>query len=175
MRTKLHILFIFCPLIFAAYMISQKQIKTYVLDAPFQIYAGPSKKTYPEPQVPVRIILHSTANTNEIADACFHAEYLWKSKRKTSWHFTVDDKTIIQHYPINVTTWGAKGCNTGSIHIEVCQYKGMDLNKALTNLEALLNRLPALPVVSHHSCTGKNCPSIPELWSYINDVPSITQ
>ena len=128
---------------------------------------GPAKKTYSKPQIPDHIVLHSTGNSKPSANAQFHAKYMLRSKKKTSWHFTVDDCEVIQHYPITTVTWGAGGCNTGAIHIEVCQYKGMDVEAAIKNLRLLLKTLPDLPLVSHKSCTGKDCPSLPEVWSFL--------
>lgn len=154
----------FGPVTYPVHVVEHTMVKDlfYIKQCP-----GPDSKVYKKDQTPAHIILHSTANTKPTGTAMFHVDYLNNSNRQTSWHFTVDDKDVIQHYPITKTTWGAMSCNHGGINIEVCQYEGMDVQKALDNLELLLKELPDLPIRSHKSCTGKNCPSLPELWSFL--------
>ena len=74
---------------------------------------------------PKYITIHDTANTQTGADARAHANYLKNSPNlEASWHFTVDDKVIIQHLPLSENGWhagdGANGTgNRQSIGIEI--------------------------------------------------------
>lgn len=111
---------------------------------------------------PTRIVVHSTANNNSWADGLHHIVYQDTTAKSVSWHYTVDDKRIIKHHPHDRITWHAKGCNDSSIGIEVCQNEGADPRKTLLHLELLLDYLQRsqyYEVVSHHDCTGKECPS----------------
>ncbi|PBB04657.1 MULTISPECIES: N-acetylmuramoyl-L-alanine amidase [Salimicrobium] len=115
------------------------------------------------------ITIHETANTNTGADAEMHARYVKGEEaqnRQVSWHYTVDDKQIIQHLPTNEIGWhaGSEG-NAASIGIELCvnedgsfsktKQKAMEL---IQSLKASLS-IPYANVVTHHRWTGKNCPA----------------
>lgn len=122
--------------------------------------------------VPRYITIHDTANTRAGADARAHAQYLkTHPDLQASWHFTVDDKVIYQHLPLDENGWhagdGAGGTgNRESIGIEICENQDGNRSRAEANaawltaklLEAYnlgLNR-----VKQHYDWSGKNCPRV---------------
>lgn len=121
------------------------------------------------PLVPTHITVHETANTSSGADAASHARYvkgLDAQKRQVSWHYTVDDRQIIQHLPSDEVGWhaGAVG-NSRSIGIELCVNQDGDFNKTRAKALELLRflasewNIPVAQVVTHQHWTGKNCPA----------------
>lgn len=115
--------------------------------------------------VPKIITIHETANTSTGAGAKAHASYIKNPKTKVSWHFTVDDKEIIQHLPINELAYhsGSLNGNKTSIGVELCVNKDGDFNKTKENLYKLLYLLEKeinLKVLRPHSYWFKNtvCP-----------------
>ena len=119
------------------------------------------------------ITIHNTANKSRGADALSHANYLKgpeARKRKVSWHFTVDDKQIIQHLPVGVGItekgWHAGPGNDVSIGIEICEHEGIDTQKAVRNAQELVVHLMAElnisadKIVPHKDWTGKDCPRV---------------
>lgn len=121
--------------------------------------------------VPKYITIHNTDNENAGADALGHAAYLkGGSAGSTGWHFTVDDKKIVQHIPCNENAYhaadGAYGPgNTTSIGIEICMNSDGDYAKAEANAIELIRYLmqkyniPLENVVPHKQWYNKNCPS----------------
>lgn len=121
--------------------------------------------------VPEYITVHDTGNEKEGADALNHAKYLKNTSTSPSWHYTVDDKRIVQHLPINENGWHAgdgregKG-NRKSIGIEICMNEGIDRVKAEKLAAELITYLmwkydiPLNGVVQHNHWTGKNCPRL---------------
>ncbi|MFF2480829.1 N-acetylmuramoyl-L-alanine amidase [Paenibacillus sp. NPDC058071] len=118
------------------------------------------------------ITVHDTANKGKGANAISHAAYL-KSDRAAalpvSWHFTVDDKRVVQHLPLTEHGWhagdGGKGQgNLSSIGIEICENADGDRAKAEQNAIVLIGdlllqfKLPITSVVQHNRWSGKNCP-----------------
>ena len=114
------------------------------------------------------ITVHDTANRTKGADAKSHARYLKNGAggREVSWHFTVDDKVIIQHLPLDEMGWHA-GSGTGnreSIGIEICENEDGNRAKAEANAIELIRHLmkeldiPISRVVPHQHWTGKYCP-----------------
>lgn len=123
------------------------------------------------PMKPEYITVHDTGNTNIGADALLHGKYVKNPSTSDSWHFTVDDKQIVQHLPLNENGWhagdGRKGTgNRKSIGIEICMNKGIDRAKAeelAAKLSAYLMKkcgIPITKVVQHNHWSGKNCPQI---------------
>lgn len=126
---------------------------------------------------PKYITIHDTANTQAGADARAHAQYLKGSTAASlpaSWHFTVDDKVIYQHLPLNENGWhagdGATGTgNRESIGIEICENKDGDRAQAeanaawlcakLTREVASLKPFPAC-MKQHYDWNKKNCPRV---------------
>jgi len=119
---------------------------------------------------PTYITVHETDNTDAGADAERHAKYLAENpataKKPVSWHFTVDDKKIVQHLPTNEMGYHA-GSGTGnqqSIGVEICVNRDGDYEKAIQNAVWLVKKLmtdhgiPVSRVVPHQHWTGKNCP-----------------
>lgn len=120
---------------------------------------------------PTHITVHDTGNPSKGADALAHAKYLKSDasvKVQASWHYTVDDKRIVQHIPWTETAWHtgtAKG-NACSIGIEICENAGGDRAQAEGNavrlIADLLREIGLTPdaVVPHLYWSGKHCPHI---------------
>lgn len=96
------------------------------------------------PMVPKYITIHETANTAKGANALNHAKFLDNQARGTadraaSWHFTVDDKEIYQHLPVNEVGWhaGNKTGNYESIGIEIAVNQDGNYEKAVENARKL--------------------------------------
>lgn len=132
------------------------------------------KYSHIRPGIPMRpkyITIHETANTAKGASAEAHARLLEKGNtRIASWHFTVDDQTIIQHIPTEEVAWhcgdGRNGTgNRKSIGIEICVNADSDFHQAKSNAVWLIRHLmsrygiPLQLVVPHKHWTGKNCPA----------------
>jgi N-acetylmuramoyl-L-alanine amidase len=124
---------------------------------------------------PMRYItIHNTGNTAAGAGARNHANYIkgdTAANLPVSWHYTVDDKLIIQHMPDNEIAWhcgdGGMGVgNTQSIGIEICMNSDGDLLQATENAVWLTAKLCAKHgilienIVQHHRWSGKNCPQM---------------
>ncbi|WP_439875158.1 S-layer homology domain-containing protein [Bacillus mycoides] len=121
---------------------------------------------------PKYITIHETANTSNGANALNHAKYLdsqarGNTDRSASWHFTVDDKEIYQHLPLNEVGWhaGNKTGNYESIGIEIAVNSDGDYVKAVENARKLaaylMNELNISldHVQKHQFWSGKNCPA----------------
>lgn len=118
------------------------------------------------------ITIHETGNMAAGADADAHASYLDSPSAENayvSWHYTVDDTTIVQHLPDSETAYhagdGANGPgNTTSIGIEICVNAGIDFDAAVRNAQSLVRLLmkehdiPISNVVQHNHWNGKDCP-----------------
>lgn len=119
---------------------------------------------------PTFITVHNTANTSDGAGAETHARYLENGAggRTVSWHFTVDDKSIYQHLPLNELGYhaGTTEGNTKSIGIEICENVDGDFQKARANAIWLIRKLmkdlniPLVNVVPHKHWSGKHCPRL---------------
>ncbi|AUG37120.1 N-acetylmuramoyl-L-alanine amidase [Bacillus velezensis] len=118
---------------------------------------------------PAYITVHNTANTARGANAAMHARYEKNPETPTSWHFTVDEKEIYQHLPLNENGWHAGDGNSGngnrkSIGIEICENSDGDFGKAVTNAQWLIKKLmkeqgiSLANVVPHQHWSGKYCP-----------------
>ncbi|MCR9040966.1 N-acetylmuramoyl-L-alanine amidase [Bacillus sp. L381] len=118
---------------------------------------------------PAYITVHNTSNTAEGADAASHARYAKNPATATSWHFTVDDKEIYQHLPLNENGWHAGDGNRGtgnrkSIGIEICENSDGNFEKAVANAQWLIKKLmneqgiSLANVVPHQHWSGKYCP-----------------
>ena len=113
------------------------------------------------------ITIQETGNTNKGANALNHARYI-NSGSSATWHYTVDDKQIIQHFDDSVQCWHAgDGKGTGnlqSIGIELCVNSDGDFNKTVKNAVELVKYLMKKynisidRVVQHNRWSGKNCP-----------------
>src|SRR5699024_1982987 len=89
--------------------------------------------------------------------------------RQASWHFQVDDKEIIQSFPVSYRCWHAGGSyNNFSIGIEICVnmvHEPERFRKAVQNAADLTKylmkkyKIPAKNIVTHHVASGwKDCP-----------------
>lgn len=123
-------------------------------------YTGVNKCKY--------ITIHETGNKNKGANALNHAKYINNGSSAT-WHYTVDDKQIIQHYEDSVQCWhcgdGRGEGNTNSIGVEMCINSDGDFNKTIANtielVKYLMNKhnISIENVVQHNKWNGKNCPA----------------
>lgn len=147
------------------------------------IKKGQTKQRPGGKMTPKYITVHNTANRNKGANAALHARYLHNGAggRAVGWHFTVDDKEIYQHLPLNEHGWhagdGAKGKgNLQSIGIEVCENSDGNHDKAMQNAQWLIRKLMSdhnisiNNVVPHKHWSGKNCPNrILPIWDKFID------
>lgn len=123
---------------------------------------------------PKYITIHDTGNSSKGTNAKQHASYLKNNNISTSWHFTVDDKEIFQHLPLNENGWhcgdgtNGKG-NRTSIGIEICMNNDGDRLKAEQNTIELckylidtVDSLVKFPecMKQHYNWSGKFCPEI---------------
>ena len=114
------------------------------------------------------ITIHETANTNKGATALSHGRYMNNGSTET-WHYTVDENTIVQHFNPRVQCWhcgdGRGKGNTSSIGIELCVNNGGDFKKTVNNAVWLIKKLmkdyniEESNVVQHNKWSGKNCPT----------------
>jgi len=123
--------------------------------------------TYPGTNSKKYIVIHETANTRAGANANAHARLQASgNSRQASWHYTVDDKEIVQSFSDNAQCWhaGNKYYNENSIGIEICVNGDGDFKKAVDNAVKLTKHLmdkyniPASNVIQHNTASGKNCP-----------------
>lgn len=116
-------------------------------------------------QTPNKIVVHETANASRGANAAMHGRYVKGAdarRRSVSWHFTVDDKEIRQHLPINERGWHSGAGNINSVGIEICVNSDGNWQKTKANAQALIAHLQALGIsviTTHRQETGKNCPA----------------
>ena len=114
------------------------------------------------------ITIHETANANKGATALTHGRYMNNGSTET-WHYTVDENTIVQHFNPRVQCWhcgdGRGKGNTSSIGIELCVNSGGDFKKTVDNAVWLIKKLmkdyniKESNVVQHNKWSGKNCPT----------------
>lgn len=124
---------------------------------------------------PKYVTIHNTSNTDAGADARAHARYLSKTgyymykgkKIWTSWHYTVDDKRVVNHLPLDEEGYHAhQEANTSSIGIEICMNAGIDraaadLRAARVTAALLYDLgLSADAIKTHQDWTGKKCPEL---------------
>lgn len=123
---------------------------------------------------PRYITIHDTANPGAGANAKAHAAYLKGAAAAAipaSWHFTVDDKVIYQHLPLDENGWhagdGANGTgNRQSIGIEICENRDGNRAKAEANAAWLVAKLlkdyglKITAVKQHYDWSKKNCPRV---------------
>lgn len=115
---------------------------------------------------PTTITIHSTGNAKSTAKN----ERAWlenpSNDRTASWHYVVDENTIIEAIPPNYVAWhagdGNGQGNRASIGIEMCE--SGDRAKVLAKTKELIKHLMATynirKVVRHYDWTKKNCPRI---------------
>lgn len=127
-----------------------------------------NKKARPQHAMnPTSITIHETGNTARGAGAVAHSSYVNSVDNYVSWHFSVDDKFVIQELPVNENAWHAgdggngKG-NRTSIAIEICVNSDGNFGKAKENAKKLVQYLMRetgiKEVVPHKHWSGKECP-----------------
>lgn len=120
------------------------------------------------------LVIHDTGNPSKGADAEAHRRF-FSEKRKSSAHYFVDDKQIIQIIGDSQASWhcgdnqgkgrALNGCkNTNSIGIELCINQDGDYDKAYKNLVELVKNLMVKfkidldHVCRHYDVSRKRCP-----------------
>lgn len=122
-------------------------------------YKGTNSKRY--------LIIHETDNENKGANADAHGRLQANgNSRSASWHYSVDDKEVVQSFSDNTQCWAAGNShyNKHGIQIEICVNSDGNYKKAVENTVALAKKLmakygiPASRVLQHHDASLKNCP-----------------
>lgn len=120
------------------------------------------------------ITIHETGNKANGADAEAHGSYVRGDSAeasRVSWHYSVDDDSIVQHIPDGEKAYhagdGANGPgNAKSIGIEICVNADGDFAKAQANAASLVrllmqeHKILAANIKQHHDWSGKDCPQI---------------
>lgn len=124
---------------------------------------------------PIYITIHNTSNSNLGADAVRHSKFVRETgyyvlngkKNPVSWHYTVDDKMVIQQLPTNEKAFHARTeANSISLAIEICMHQGINQNAANLKTAQLVSllcfdlKIPIANIVTHKKWTGKNCPEL---------------
>lgn len=107
------------------------------------------------------VTIHNTGCANVPADNFRRSQLDPSQDKEVSWHFTVDEKTIIQHLPITEVAWhaGNKTGNYTSFGIETCERAGAEEIVILFTAELLkMFKWDTQKVRSHKSWSGKQCP-----------------
>ena len=120
---------------------------------------------------PRYIVVHTTGNKRNGANARAHFSYWNGGNRGASADFVVDDKEVLQiNDYTKYYTWhcgDGKGkygiTNSNSIGIEICVNDDGDFEKAVSNAVALVRELKKVTgiknVVRHYDASRKNCPA----------------
>lgn len=132
---------------------------------------------------PKYIVIHDTNNRDFGANAKFNRDYLSvNSRAKTSAHYIIDEKNIIQLLEDRWRGWhvGDKAndqiTNSNSIAVKICVNRGANIEKTMNNMLILTKSLmkkygiSIQNVVRHFDVTEKLCPKImvednPSLWT----------
>lgn len=126
---------------------------------------------------PKFITVHNTDNTRAGAGAANHDRFVRNTghyvhngrKVWISWHYTVDDREIYRHLPLNEIGWhaGTRDGNMRSIGVEVCMNSDGDQAGAFARATKLLACLtfdmgmePTEALRTHWHWTGKTCPRL---------------
>ena len=117
------------------------------------------------------IIYHDTGNNNPGANAAMHSQFIvsqgnFTTYKARSWHYTVDDKEIIQHLPDNEVGWQGDTylAYTTSIGIESCVDFNSDLYMVWHRTAKLMadllvkHNLKVTDIKQHWDFSMKNCP-----------------
>jgi len=122
-------------------------------------YGAANSKTY--------IIIHETDNERATANADAHGRLqAGGNSREASWHYSVDDKEVVQSFNDNAQCWAAGNShyNKHGIQIEICVNSDGNYKKAVENAIELTKQLmkkyniPSKFVLQHNAASGKNCP-----------------
>ena len=116
------------------------------------------------------IVYHDTGNNGKGANATSHANYIVSSdnfnSRARSWHYTVDDKEVIQHLPDNEVAWQGDTylAYSTTIGIETCVDEGSNLyttwHRTAKLMATLLKKyqLEITDIKQHYDFSQKECP-----------------
>ncbi|HNZ50185.1 MAG TPA: Ig-like domain-containing protein [Bacilli bacterium] len=117
------------------------------------------------------IIYHDTGNNNVGANADMHAKYIvgsanFNTYRARSWHYTVDDKEVIQHLPDNEVAWqgDTELAYSTTIGVETCVDFGSDLYTTWHRTAKLMawlmqkHNLKITNIKQHYDYSQKECP-----------------
>ena len=111
--------------------------------------------------VPKYITIHNTGCDKVPADNFRRVQLDPNQDKEVSWHFTVDERMIIQHLPITEVAWhaGNRNGNYTSFGIETCERDGAEevVIKFVAELLKYQN-WGVDRVRSHKSWSGKQCP-----------------
>lgn len=130
--------------------------------------ASKYSKKCPYSMTPEGICIHNTAND---ATAANEIKYMLSNNNQTSFHYAVDDKTIVHGIPDNRNAWHAGDGGSGKgnrkyISIEICYSKsgGSRFETAMKNAAWLTAKLlkehgwDISHVKKHQDFSGKYCP-----------------
>jgi N-acetylmuramoyl-L-alanine amidase len=120
---------------------------------------------------PHYVTVHDTGNTSNGANALAHAKYAKSdgaANLPVSWHYTVDDRRIVQHLPLGEVGYhtGDSVGNRSSLGIEIAENADGDRAKAEANAIVLIAellrtfRLGVSAVVPHKQWNNKQCPHV---------------
>lgn len=124
---------------------------------------------------PKYITIHNTGGANVKADNYRCSQLDVTQDKETSWHFTVDEKEVIQHIPLNEVAWhaGNQTGNYNSFAVEVCEREGAE-EVAIKFIAELLTALEwdTTHIKTHKYWSGKQCPHLilPHLTQFIDEV-----
>lgn len=122
---------------------------------------------------PRNVTIHNTANADLGANAARHSlfvretgHYIHRGKvHWISWHYTVDDREVIQQLPEREVAYHAGAeANSSSIAIEICMHRDNnqeEANERAARLAAFVlnhNGLGIAALRTHKSWTNKDCP-----------------
>lgn len=130
-----------------------------IVKNPKSIYGHKNKKRF--------ITIHETDNQSKGADANAHGR-LQQNGYGSSWHYSVDDKRIVQSFEHSAQCWhsgmGRDNGNLNSIAIEICVNSDGNFKKAVENTVWLVKKImleeniSLSNIVRHFDWSGKNCP-----------------
>lgn len=129
---------------------------------------------------PSEIAVHNTGNSGRGANAKAHNTYIHNMSELpesatgyASWHFSVDDKFIYQHIPLDESAWhtgdggGLNSGNRNAVGIEICENVDMENyaqaeENAIALIKYLMEKLNinVQKVKPHQAYSGKYCPRV---------------
>lgn len=109
------------------------------------------------------ITIHNTGCNEVPADNFRRSQLDPMQDKEVSWHFTIDEKTIVQHLPITEVAWhagdGHRSGNMLSIGIETCERAGAEDVVILFTAELMkVIEIGMDRVEPHKKWSGKTCP-----------------
>lgn len=129
--------------------------------------------------VPTSVTVHNTGNPRSTAAN----ERAWldnpvnlNSGNFASWHYVLDETSIIQAIPDHEMAYHAESGNATSIGVEICESGNQHVvwRRAVLFVVSLLRRhgFGAEQVKTHRDWTGKNCPRLilPEWARFMRDI-----